>query len=101
MTKIEIQQRHIEITDVLRIHVQHRVGLALGRFGDSVGRVIVRFSLADGHPSGTDKRCQIEVGLRSRSIDVEDTDADLFAAVNHATDRASRSVARALEWEQL
>ena len=30
-------------------------------------------------------------------LDVEDTDVDLFAAVNHATARASRSVARALE----
>ena len=100
MTKIEIHQRHIEITDVLRVHVQDRLGLALGRFADRIGRVVVRFSHADRHPSGAEKRCQIEVGLRSRSIDVEDTDADLFAAVNHATDRASRSVARALEWER-
>jgi hypothetical protein len=38
------------------------------------------------------------VGLRPRRLDVEDTDVDLFTALNHATDRASRSVARALEW---
>ena len=99
MTRIEIQQRDIEISDVLRTHVQDRLGLALGRFADRIGRVIVRFSQADRHPSGTDKRCQIEVGLRPRSVDVEDTDVDLFAAVNHAADRASRSVARALERE--
>jgi ribosome-associated translation inhibitor RaiA len=61
--------------------------------------VVVRFSQADRSPSGADKRCQIEVGLRPRSIDVEDTDVDLFLAVNHAADRASRSVARALERE--
>jgi putative sigma-54 modulation protein len=97
MTKIEIQQRDIEITDVLRTHVQHRLGLALGRFADRIGRVVVRFSQSDRHPGGTDKRCRIEVGLRPRNVDVEDTDVDLFAAVNHAADRASRSVARALE----
>jgi putative sigma-54 modulation protein len=97
MTKIEIQQRDIEITDVLRTHVQHRLGLALGRFADRIGRVIVRFSYVDRHPNDADKRCQIEVSLRPQRVDVEDTDADLFAAVNHATDRASRSVARALE----
>ena len=100
MTKIEIQQRNIEITDVVRTHVQDRLGLALGRFADRIGRVIVRFSQADGHATGADTRCQIEVALRPRSVDVEDTDADLFAAVNHAVDRASRSVARALERER-
>ena len=40
---------------------------------------------------------RIDVGLRPRHLEVEDTDVDPFAAVNHATDRASRSVARALE----
>ena len=100
MTKIEIQQRNIEITDVLRTHVQDRLGLALGRFADRIGRVVVRLSQADRHPSGADARCQIEVGLRPRSVDVEDTNVDLFAAVNHAADRASRSVARALERER-
>jgi putative sigma-54 modulation protein len=100
MTKIEIQQRNIEITDVLRTHVQDRLGLALGRFGDRIGRVIVRFSQADGHTADADTRCQIEVSLRPWSVDVEDTDVDLFAAVNHAADRASRSVARALERER-
>ncbi len=59
--------------------------------------VTVRFSHADGDANGVHKRCRIEVGLRPQRLDVEDTDVDLFAAVNHATDRASRSVARALE----
>ena len=58
---------------------------------------MVRFSHADGDENVGHKRCQIEVGLRPQRLDVEDTDVDLFAAVNHATDRASRSVARALE----
>ena len=61
----------------------------------------VRFLHADGDASGANKRCQIEVGLRPlrpRRLDVEDTDVDLFAALDHATDRASRAVARAIEW---
>jgi hypothetical protein len=37
------------------------------------------------------------VSLRPRRLGAEDTDVDLFAAVNRATDRASRAVARALE----
>jgi ribosomal subunit interface protein len=97
MMKIQILKCDVDITDVLRVHVERRLGLALGRFADRIGRVLVRFSYADGDANGGHKRCQIEVGLRPRPLDVEDTDVDLFAAVNHATDRASRSVARALE----
>jgi putative sigma-54 modulation protein len=95
--KIQIRKCDVDVTDPLRVHVERRLGLALARFADRIGRVIVRFSRADDDASGGHKRCQIEVGLRPRSLDVEDTDVDLFAAVNHAIDRASRSVARALE----
>ena len=95
--KIHLRERNVQVTDVLRSHVQRRVGLALGRFGERIGRVIVRFSDADGLRSRVDKRCQIEVGLRPRSVRVEDMDANLFTAVDHASDRVSRSVARALE----
>jgi putative sigma-54 modulation protein len=99
MIKIHIRNHDVDITDVLRIHVERRLGLALARFGDRIGRVMVRFSHADGDGNGGHKRCRIEVGLRPQRVDAEDTDADLFAAVNHATDRASRSIARALERE--
>jgi ribosomal subunit interface protein len=94
---IHIPKCDVDVSDVLRVHVERRLGLALARFADRIGRVIVRFSHADGDASGGHKRCRIEVGLRPRRLDVEDTDVDLFAAVNHATDRASRSVARAFE----
>jgi ribosome hibernation promoting factor len=94
---IRILKCDVDVTDVLRVHVERRLGLALARFADRIGRVLVRFSYADGDASGSHKRCQIEVGLRPQRLDVEDTDVDLFAAVNHATERASRSVARAVE----
>jgi putative sigma-54 modulation protein len=94
--KIQILKCDVDVTDVFRVHVERRLGLALARFADRIGRVLVRLSYADGDAGGH-KRCQIEVGLRPRRLDVEDTDVDLFAAVNHATERASRSVARALE----
>jgi ribosomal subunit interface protein len=94
--KIQISKREGDITDALRVHVERRLGLALSRFADQIGRVIVRFSHADGDTNGAHTRCRIEVALRPRRLDAEDTDADLFAAVNHATERASRSVARAL-----
>jgi ribosomal subunit interface protein len=98
--KIQISKCDVDVTDALRVHVERRLGLALARFADRIGRVIVRFSHADSETGGTRKRCRIEIGLRPRQLDVEDTDVDPFAALNHATDRASRSVARAVEHGQ-
>jgi putative sigma-54 modulation protein len=96
--KIHIRGRNIELTEVVRTRVERRLGFALGRFGERIGRVLLRFSDTNG--DDVDKRCQIVVGLRPRSVRVEHTDADLFLALDRAADRASRSVARALERER-
>jgi ribosomal subunit interface protein len=98
--KIHIRGRNVELTEVLRTRVERRLGFALGRFGERIDRVLLRFSDTDGHRGEVDKRCQIEVGLRSKSVTVEHTDADLLVALDRAADRASRSVARALERER-
>ncbi len=98
--KIQIRGRNVELTKVLRTQVERRLGFALGRFGERIGQVLLQFSDTNDHRGGVDKRCQIDVGLRPRSVRVEHTDADLIVALDHAADRASRSVARALERER-
>lgn len=97
--KVAIRERNVEVTEVLRAHVERRLGLALGRFGDRIGRVTVRFSGANGHTGGPVTRCQIDVKLRPQNVRAGDTDADLFVAVDHASHRVSRSVARILALE--
>ena len=99
MVKIQIRERNVEVSENLRAHVERRLGFALARFGQRIARVIVRFSDAPGD-RGDDKRCQIHVGLRSRSARVEDTDADPFTAVDRAAERLSRSIASVLERER-
>jgi putative sigma-54 modulation protein len=96
---IQVRKRNVAVTDVLRARVERRLGFALSRFADRIGRVMVRFS-EKGHGAGADQRCQINVALRPQSLRVEDIDADLFAALDHAAARISRSVARALERER-
>ena len=97
MMRIQVRARNVELSESLREHLGRRLGLALGRFGERIGKVNVRFTNADARVGGTDKRCRIDVSLRPRSVTVEDTDADLFIAVDRATDRVSRSVARTFE----
>jgi putative sigma-54 modulation protein len=97
--KIHIRGRNVELTKVLRTRVERRLAFALSRFGERIGRVLLRFSDTNGHHGDVDKRCQIDVGLRPKSVRVEHTDANLFVALDRAADRASRSVARALQRE--
>lgn len=100
MMRIHIRERNLEVSKDLRAHVERRLSFALGRFGDGIGRVTVRFSEINGRGGGVDKRCQIDVDLRPRNVREEDTDVNVFAAVDHAADRLARSVARALERER-
>jgi len=97
--KIQIRKTGVEMSDLLRVHLDRRLRLALSRFADRIGTVFVRLSHAATERIGSHKRCQIEVGMRPQRVQVEDIDADAFAAVNHATDRVARAVARALERE--
>ncbi len=97
--KVEIRERDVQVTDVLRAHVERRLGLALGRFGDRIGRVTVQFSGPNGQTDDRATRCQIDVRLRPQNVRAGDSDSDLFVAVDHASARVSRSVARILELE--
>jgi ribosomal subunit interface protein len=99
MVKIQIRERNVEISDDLRSHVERRLGFELARFGQRIARVIVRFSDTRGS-DGTDQRCQIHVGLRSRSARIEETNADPFVALDRAAARLRRSVVRVLERER-
>jgi putative sigma-54 modulation protein len=95
LVKLRIHEDNLEVTKALRAHIEDRLRFALAQFDDRIGPVTVRLS----DPGGPDKRCRIEVALRPRRVQVEDTHRDLFAAVNHATERLARSVARAIERE--
>jgi ribosomal subunit interface protein len=98
--KIRLTARNVALTDRLRIHVKRRLALSLGRFGARIDQVSVQFTGTDAGRGPAQTRCRIDVGLHPRSVSVEDADVDLFAAADGATDRLSRSVARALEREQ-
>jgi ribosomal subunit interface protein len=98
MVKVQFRERNVEVSERLRAHAERRLGFALARFGQRIARVIVRFS--DEGERGPNKRCQIHVGLRSRSARADDTDVDLAVAVDRAVERVSRSVAHVLERER-
>ena len=98
--KIRIHDGDVPIDDLLRAHLERRLGYALSAFGDRVKDIVVRVS--SDAPAGSPplNRCDIDVTLRPRHLRVADTGANPFMAVANASDRLVRAVGRAVEREQ-
>lgn len=94
---IQIQTQDFTLTDGLREHVARRLAYALNHGIDSVSRVVVRLSDVNGPRGGVDKRCGIEIRLKGASaVAIEDTEADLYVAIDRASERAGRTLDRRL-----
>ena len=96
--RLEIRSQAIDIGQELRATIERRLRFVLGRFGTHIGSVQVHLADLNGPRGGMDKRCRIVVRLvRAGQVFVEDTDNDLGAVVDRATDRVGQSVSRELE----
>ena len=96
--RIDIQALGFELTPALRAHTKRRLHFALGRSNAQVSRLWVRLSDLNGPRGGEDKRCHVRITLTyAPEVVIEDTEADLYVAIDRAADRAGRTVARRLE----
>jgi len=95
--QIDIQARNFPLTEALRVHLERRLGFALGAREDQIQRIIVRLSDINGPRGGVDKHCHIQVVLAHMpDVVIEDTEASLYTAIDRAADRAGRTVGRRL-----
>lgn len=93
--KIEMQARNFSITTALRNHIKRRLGFALNAGTDQIQRVLVCLSDINGPRGGADKCCKIHLVIpHVPDIVVEDTEANLYAAIDRAADRAGRTLRR-------
>ena len=96
--RLAIRSQDLDIGQRLRGSIERRLRFVLGRFGTRIGSVTVHLADLNGPRGGLDKRCRIVVRLvRAGQVFVEDTDADLGAVVDRATDRVGQAVRRELE----
>lgn len=95
--QIEIQARNFSLTDSLREYIERRLGFALSTRDEHILRIAVRLSDINGPRGGADKCCQIQVVLpHLPDVVIEDTEVDLYTAIDRAADRAGRTVGRRL-----
>lgn len=92
---IDIQTRHFSLTNALRDYTERRLRFALASVDNKVRRIVVRLSDINGPRGGADKRCHLHLVLCGMpDVVIEDTESDLYFAIDRATDRAGRTVLR-------
>jgi ribosomal subunit interface protein len=94
---IDIQARDFSVTQAIREYIKRRIGYALSTRLHHIKGIVVRLADVNGPRGGKDKYCQVQVRLpRLATVVVEDTETDLYVAIDRAAERASRTVARRL-----
>lgn len=94
---LQIQAHDFTLTTGLREHAAARLAYALNHGRDIVTRIIVRLSDVNGPRGGVDKCCGIEVRLKGApTLIIEDTQADLYVAIDRAAERIGRTLDRRL-----
>ncbi len=93
--RIDIQAQGFELTDGLRDHTERRLRFALSWADHYARKVSVRLTDINGSRGGNDKRCHIQIPLPGiPGVVIEDTESDLYVAIDRAIDRAERAVVR-------
>lgn len=93
--QIDIQSRDFSLTEALHHHTQRRLHFAMSHCSDHIKRVAIRLSDINGPRGGADKCCRIQIALTGiPDVVVEDTEVDMYTAIDRAIDRARRTVAR-------
>jgi ribosome-associated translation inhibitor RaiA len=96
--RLVITGERIEWPEGFRDLVSRRLYFALGRFGQHIQTVTVRFADANGPKGGLDKLCRIVVKLKGLGeVRKEVLAEDIEFALASAAESVGRSVARALE----
>lgn len=96
--QVELRVQNTDLADAIRTYIERRLRFSLSRFGGRVGRVTVRISDLNGPRGGMDKCCRITAELiPTGMVMLEETDGDLYAAIDRATERVGRSFSRELD----
>lgn len=95
--EISIKSDHFPLSDALRNHVERRLRFALSFGDENISKVVVRLSDINGPRGGVDKCCQLQVIIHGiRDVVVKDIEADMYSAIDRASNRAGRTIRRKL-----
>lgn len=95
--QMDIQCQGFSLTQGLGDYVRNRLAFAFSHASPAISRVAVRLADVNGPRGGADKRCLIELRLKSApAVVIEDVETDLYLAIDRAVHRAGRTLGRRL-----
>lgn len=96
--ELTVRFHDADLKQAVRAYIAWRLRFALARFGARAGKVEVRLSDDNGPRGGSANSCRIRVQLLpAGAVAVEETDVDLLAAIDRATERMGRAFRRRVE----
>lgn len=96
--EVEVRIQGTDSAEAIRRYATRRIHFALGRFAPRVGRIVVRISDINGVRGGVDQCCQIRADLLPKGkVVLDQVDADLFNAIDRASERIGQAFRRAVE----
>jgi putative sigma-54 modulation protein len=88
----------VPVKEELREYVRRAVFFAIGRFVPRILSVSVLISDVNGPRGGVDKRCKIRIDMGPLgTVMAEDTDSQVRAAIDRASERAGRGLRRVMQ----
>ena len=95
---VNIQANGFVLTTALKTYTEKRLRSALGWAGRHLRELRVSLSDINGPGGGVDKRCRIVVHISgSKGVVIEDTETDLYLAIDRAAERVDRAVVGRIE----
>ena len=95
--QIEIQSYDFSLTNALRDYTERRLRFTLARVANRIRRITVQLFEINGPRGGIDKCCRIQVRLNGLDgVVIEDTEANVYLAIDRAADRVGRTAMRRL-----
>ncbi|MFA6040648.1 MAG: HPF/RaiA family ribosome-associated protein [Methylophilus sp.] len=93
----DIKTQGFTLTESIRQYTERRLQYGVSFANDNIQRVTVNLSDINGPRGGEDKRCQILITMpHMPSVVIEDTESNLYVAIDRAVERASRALTRQL-----
>lgn len=92
MVDIKITGRKVSITDGMREHVTDKVGEALKVFDISPMSCDVVLRVGRNRSNPDRKTCEITVFVRDNVVRVEDSQEDMYAAIDEAAEKVTRQL---------
>lgn len=98
---IDIQVQNFSLTEAIETHIKQKLESMHHHFGDRISSTHLHLSDVNGPKGGVNKKCLIHVELQKLpTVIVEDTQENLYAAIDNSCSSAERAVRKALERQQ-